>query len=57
MVAAVLRTIFAQPDADAVSHTWDEVRDQLTRSFPKIAPLMDEAKTEVTAFTDFPRPH
>jgi transposase-like protein len=43
MVAAVLRTIFAQPDADAVSHTWDEVRDQLTKSFPKIAPLMDEA--------------
>jgi mutator family transposase len=27
MVAAVFRTIFAQPDADAVSATWDQVRD------------------------------
>ena len=57
MVAAVFRTIFAQPDADAVSDTWDEVRDQLAKSFPKIGPLMDEAKTEVTAFTAFPRAH
>lgn len=29
MVAVVFRTIFAQPDAQAVSSTWDEVRDQL----------------------------
>ena len=57
MVAAVFRTIFAQPDAAAVSATWDEVRDQLTRSFPKIGPLMDDAKAEVTAFTAFPRAH
>jgi len=57
MVAAVFRTIFAQPDAAAVSATWDEVRDQLARSFPKIGPLMDEAKAEVTAFTIFPRAH
>jgi putative transposase len=27
MVAAVFRTIFAQPDADAVSATWDQVGD------------------------------
>lgn len=57
MVAAVFRTIFAQPDAQAVSQTWDEVRDQLAKSFPKIGPLMDEAKAEVTAFTAFPRAH
>jgi putative transposase len=57
MVAAVFRTIFAQPDADAVSATWDEVRDQLTVRFPKIGPLMDTAKTEVLAFTAFPRAH
>jgi putative transposase len=57
MVAAVFRTIFAQPDAASVSATWDEVRDQLARSFPKIGPLMDEAKAEVTAFTIFPRTH
>jgi len=57
MVAAVFRTIFAQPHAEAVSDTWDEVHDQLTRAFPKIGPLMDEAKTEVLAFTAFPRAH
>ncbi len=57
MVAAVFRTIFAQPDADAVSSTWDEVRDQLATRFPKIGPLMDGAKTEVLAFTSFPRAH
>jgi putative transposase len=26
-------------------------------AFPKIGPLMDEAKTEVLAFTAFPRAH
>jgi putative transposase len=57
MVAAVFRTIFAQPTAEAVAATWDQVREQLTNSFPKIGPLMDEAKTEVLAFTTFPRAH
>jgi putative transposase len=57
MVAAVFRTIFAQPDPDAVSATWDQVRDQLTSMFPKVGPLMDDAKAEVLAFTSFPRSH
>jgi transposase-like protein len=57
MVAAVFRTIFAQPTATAVSGAWDEVRDQLARSFPKVAPLMDGAKVEVLAFAGFPRAH
>jgi hypothetical protein len=47
--------IFAQPNPEAVSATWDEVRDQLTNRSPKIAPLIDDAKTEVLAFTAFPR--
>jgi len=57
MVAAVFRTAFAQPDAAAVSQAWDQVRDQLAATFPKIGPLMDDAKAEVLAFTDFPRKH
>lgn len=57
MVAAVFRTIFAQPDAPTVSATWDQVRDQLSKNFPKIGPLMDGAKTEVLAFTSYPRAH
>ena len=55
MVAALFRTIFAQPDATAVHATWDEVRDQLAKPFPKIGPLMDDAKAEVLAFTAFPK--
>jgi putative transposase len=57
MVAAVFRTIFAQPDPDAVAATWDRVRDQLGERFPKIATLMDDAKCEVLAFAAFPRAH
>ena len=57
MVAAVFRTIFAQPDPATVADTWDTVRDQLAAAFPKIGPLMDTAKAEVLAFTAFPRNH
>ena len=57
MVAAVFRTIFAQPDTDTVASTWDQVRDQLASRFPRIGPLMDDAKAEVLAFTCFPRVH
>jgi putative transposase len=57
MVAAVFRTIFAQPDPATVASTWDQVRDQLGDRFPKIAGLMDDAKAEVLAFSTFPRAH
>ena len=57
MVAAVFRTIFAQPDAETVAATWDSVRHQLAAAFHKIGPLMDDAKAEVLAFTGFPRSH
>ena len=57
MVAAVFRTIFAQPDPATAASTWDEVRDQLAGRFPKIGPLMDQAKAEVLAFSIFPRAH
>jgi transposase-like protein len=57
MVAAVFRTIFAQPDPATVSTTWDQVRDQLADRFPKIGPLMDGAKAEMLAFSAFPRTH
>jgi len=57
MVAAVLRTIFAQPTSDAVAATWAQVRDQLAGRYPKLGPHMDLAKAEVLAFTGFPRLH
>jgi putative transposase len=57
MVAAVFRTIFAQPDRAAVFAAWEEVRDRLVKTFPKVGPSMDAAKTEVLAFTAFPKAH
>jgi putative transposase len=51
LVASGFRMIFAQPDPDAVQATWDEVRDRLAVSFPKIGPLMDDAKDAVLAST------
>ncbi|MFD1056829.1 IS256 family transposase [Terrabacter terrigena] len=57
MVAAVFRTIFAQPDPESMATTWDQVRDQLAARFPKVGPLMDDAKAEVLAFNAFPRAH
>ena len=55
MVAALFRTIFAQPDRAAVFAAWEEVRDQLVRRYPKMGELMDTAKVEVLAFAAFPR--
>ena len=57
MAAAVFRTVFAQPDAAAVTEAWDQVADQLAASFAKIGPLMAGAKAEVLAFAAFPRAH
>jgi len=57
MVAAVFRTIFAQPDLGSMAKQWDKVRDDLTTRYPKIGPLMDTAKSEVLAFAIFPREH
>lgn len=57
MVAALFRTIFAQPDAATVAACWAQVRDQLAARIPKIGPYMDEAKAEVLAFAAFPRVH
>ena len=55
MAAALFRTIFAQPDTDAVTEAWDQVRDQLAASFPKAGPLTDSARTEILAFAGFPK--
>ncbi len=57
MAAALFRTIFARPDADAVDGTWDQDGDQLAASFPKAGPLMDTARAEVPAFAAFPKAH
>ncbi len=57
MVAAAFRSIFALMTAKDVAARWDEVTDMLTERFPKAAESMRDARTDVLAFTAFPRAH
>jgi putative transposase len=57
MVAATIRTVFAQPTADAVRTQLDTVADMLGRQFPKVREMLLEAKEDLTAFADFPHQH
>src|SRR4051794_16206878 len=57
MVAATIRTIFAQPTADTVAAQVDTVAATLARQFPAVAGLLLEAKADVTAFATFPHAH
>jgi putative transposase len=57
MVAATIRTIFAQPSAEAVRAQLDTVADMLGRQFPKVRAMLLEAKVDLTAFADFPERH
>jgi putative transposase len=57
MVAATIRTIFAQPTAELVRSRLDTVADMLGRQYPKVKTMLLEAKVDLTAFADFPERH
>ena len=57
MVAATVRTIFAQPDAPATRIQLHEVVRILETKFPKAAQLLADAEPDVLAHTGFPRAH
>ncbi|MCZ7456116.1 IS256 family transposase [Streptomyces sp. WMMC940] len=57
MVAATIRTIFAQPTADAVRTQLDTVADMLGKQFPKVREMLLDAKDDLTAFAAFPERH
>ena len=57
MVAAAIRTIFAQPDAAAVAEQLDSIADKLGRQFPAVADMLRDARTDVCAFAAFPTAH
>lgn len=57
MVAAAIRTIFAQEDRQAAGAAWRHVADQLRPRFPKLAGMLDETEHDVLAFMAFPRSH
>jgi len=57
MVAAAIRTIFAQPDQAHISRQCDEVASTLRHAFPEVASLLIEAKADLLAFSQFPILH
>jgi transposase-like protein len=57
MVASIIRTVFAQPDAEHVDGQLTEVVTMLARSHPKAAQMLQDAREDVTAFRHFPTAH
>jgi putative transposase len=57
MVAAMIRTVFAQETEKEAHRQWRIVADQLRARFPKLAALMDEAEHDVLAHMAFPKEH
>jgi putative transposase len=54
-VAAIIRTAFAQPDAETAKVQWRLVADQLRPKYDKLASLLDQAEADVLAFMSFPK--
>ena len=57
MVAATVRTIFAQPTPETCRAQLHEVVRILEPQFPKAAAILENAETDVLAHTGFPRAH
>ena len=57
MVGSIIRTAFAQPDAEHVNTQFDEVTRMLNKSHPKVAAMLGDARDDVLAFTGFPTRH
>ena len=57
MVAATIRTVFAQPDPALAREQWRKVADGFRGKFPRVAELMDGAEADVLAYLAFPREH
>jgi transposase-like protein len=57
LVATLVRSIFAQPDAQQVIAQHERVVDQLAERFDAAAAHLAEAAPELLAFTSFPKEH
>ncbi len=57
MVAATIRTVFAQPDPDGAREQWRRITESLRPRFPRLADLLAEAAADVLAYLAFPREH
>jgi putative transposase len=54
-VKALLHSIYDQPDAEAVHAQFDRVVDALTGKLPTVAEHLEAARTDILAFTAFPK--
>jgi putative transposase len=57
MVAAAIRTIFAQPDAEHVREQFEVIATMLGKQLPKVEQMLREAHDDLLAFTGFPVSH
>ncbi len=57
MVAATIRTVFAQPDPESAREQWRRITESLRPRFPRLADLLAEAEADVLAYLAFPREH
>lgn len=57
LVAATIRTVFAQPDAMSAREQWRRVADGFRSRFPRLAALLDAAEADVLAYAAFPAAH
>ena len=56
-VATMVRSIFAQPDAETVHEQHRRIAEQLEERFPEAAALLEKAAPDLLAFTGFPKEH
>ena len=56
-VATMVRSIFAQPDAETVAEQQTRVIAQLAERFPEAAAMLCEAEPDLLAFAAFPKEH
>ena len=57
MIAAAIRTAFAQETEKEAHAEWKAVADRLRQRFPRVAAAMDEAEHDVLAYMSFHKSH
>jgi putative transposase len=54
-VKALLHSVYDQPDGEAVHAQFDRILDALVDKLPAVAEHLDAARTDILAFTNFPK--
>ena len=54
-VKTLLHSVYDQPDADSVHAQYDRIIDALSEKLPRVAEHLDAARSDLLAFTAFPK--